>query len=190
VGDTRQGTDGEGLLSSDQRPLTTALATEALLGDGRVVRVRALRAEDADAVRALHAHVSEDSRRMRFFSASPHVADQYAQHLTTATDHHLALVAENGTGLLGVASAEPDPHDRQSAEMALLVDDSHKHTGIGTPLLEHLASAARHRGIHRFVTEVLDENVPMLEVLRRGRRNCSRTWACFHQVSEIGANED
>ena len=36
--------------------------------------------------------------------------------------------------------------------------------GLGSVLLEHLAAAARERGIHRFVAEVLPENRAMLRV--------------------------
>lgn len=53
-----------------------------------------------------------------------------------------------------------------SAEVALLVADSHQHEGIGTLLVEHLASLARQAGIRQFVAEVLAENALMTQVLR------------------------
>lgn len=148
-------------------PAGPAPAAEALLADGRVVRLRPLRPDDADAVRELHTRVSDESRRLRFFSPRQDLARRYAEHLVTATDHHLALVAESDRVVLGVASAELDPEHSERAELALLVDDTRQHTGIGTLLLEHLATAARRRGVRHFLAEVLEENLPMLEVLRR-----------------------
>lgn len=73
-----------------------APAAEALLADGRVVRLRTLRPEDRDAVQALHARACDESVRLRFFSVRRDLAGTYAEHLTTATDHHLAMVAVAG----------------------------------------------------------------------------------------------
>ncbi|MGH4024429.1 MAG: GNAT family N-acetyltransferase, partial [Pseudonocardiaceae bacterium] len=152
------------LINGLDRPIPEA---EALLADGRVVRVRPLRREDGDAVQELHARACDASLRLRFFAPRRALARDYAEHLATATDHHLAMVAESDRLILGVASAEPDPQHPECAELAVLVDDTRQHTGIGTLLLEHLATAARHRGIRRFVAEVLEDNALMLEVLRR-----------------------
>ena len=41
--------------------------------------------------------------------------------------------------------------------MAFLVEDAHQGRGVASVLLEHLAAAARERGIERFVAEVLPE---------------------------------
>ena len=143
-----------------------APAAEALLADGRVVRLRTLRPEDRDAVQALHARACDESVRLRFFSVRRDLAGTYAEHLATAADHHLAMVAVAGETVIGVASAEPNPTDTECAEVAVLVDDARQHTGIGTLLLEHLAAQARRHGIRRFVAEVLEENMGMLDVLR------------------------
>ena len=53
-------------------------------------------------------------------------------------------------------------HDE--AEVAFLVDDASQGHGIGTILLEHLASEARRHGIRRFVANTLAENHKMLRV--------------------------
>src|SRR3712207_7667794 len=46
----------------------------------------------------------------------------------------------------------------RSAEVAFLIEDAHQRRGLGSVLLEHLAAAARERGIKRFVAEVLAQN--------------------------------
>ena len=53
-----------------------------------------------------------------------------------------------------------------SAEMAFAVDDSEQGRGIGTRLLEQLASRARQAGISRFVAEVMASNAAALGVFR------------------------
>ena len=68
--------------------------------------------------------------------------------------------------------------------MAFVVSDEQQGRGIGTVLLEHLAAAARERGITRFVAETLARNRQMLGVFRaagfaertrhRGRRRSRR----------------
>src|SRR4029434_10415105 len=50
------------------------------------------------------------------------------------------------------------------AEVAFLIEDAHQGRGIAQLLLEHLAQAARERGINRFVAEVLPENRRMARV--------------------------
>ena len=50
------------------------------------------------------------------------------------------------------------------AEVAFVVGDAQQGRGIGSVLLEHLAAAARERGIKRFVAEVLAENSRMVRV--------------------------
>ena len=52
--------------------------------------------------------------------------------------------------------------DTDAAEVALLVEDSQQGRGLGSILLEHLAAAARERGISRFTAAVLSQNTKML----------------------------
>ena len=52
------------------------------------------------------------------------------------------------------------------AEVAFLVEDAYQGRGIGQVLLEHLAQAARERGISKFVAEVLPDNSRMIQTFR------------------------
>ena len=54
--------------------------------------------------------------------------------------------------------------DRESAEVALAVEDHWQGHGLGTLLLDELASSARRHGVTRFVADVLTENRDMLDV--------------------------
>lgn len=138
---------------------------EALTALGAVVRLRPVRPGDADAIRALHARTSDHNLYLRFFNASPSAAEREVVRLTRPpADDHEVLVAELGDLLIGVASYERITDDE--AEVAILVDDDHHREGIGTLLLEHLASLARRHGFARLLGETLMHNRPMLDVFR------------------------
>ena len=78
---------------------------------------------------------------------------------------HLALVAERAGQLVGVAQ-----YDRiigsAVAEVAFVVDDAHQGLGIGTLLLEYLASEGRRYGLKRFAADILFENARMVKVFQ------------------------
>jgi acyl-CoA synthetase (NDP forming)/GNAT superfamily N-acetyltransferase len=134
---------------------------DVLLRDGGIATVRPLRPEDADGLRDLHARVSDRTIWLRFFSVSRSTAEQYLDRLVVNEDV-LALVAVRGGSVVGLTTAEPLGDG--VAEVAFLVDDRESGRGLGSLLLEHLAAAARQRGIHRFTAQVLVENRAMLNV--------------------------
>ncbi|MFL6072097.1 MAG: GNAT family N-acetyltransferase [Mycobacteriales bacterium] len=143
---------------------TTSPSVRALLADGQVAAIREIVPDDREALRDLHARMSERSLFLRFFSLGTHGPDQFAARITTpAPGTRTALGAFAGGRIIGVASYETllEP---ETAEVALAVaDDMHGH-GVGTLLLEHLGSRARQAGVLRFVAEVMPENRPMLRV--------------------------
>ena len=63
-----------------------------------------------------------------------------------------------------VAVGRYDRIEPHSAEVAFNVSDSHQGTGLASVLLEHLAAAARERGINSFTAEVLPQNTKMIKV--------------------------
>lgn len=139
---------------------------DALLIDGRIVRIRPLRATDEPQLRRLYERISARSLYLRFFSPSRGALEADLGRLLRppAADHE-NLVAELGGDLVAVAGYErlADPG---VAEVAFLVDDAYHGLGLGSLLLEHLAAAARVGGIDRFVAETLAENAGMLHVFR------------------------
>ena len=139
----------------------TLAPADVLLTDGRVGVVRRIGPEDAEGLQDLHARVSDDTLRLRFFSASRHAAHQYVEHVLSDPDV-LALVAEVEGQIVGLATAEPVRP--RSSEVAFLVADDFRGQGLGTLLLEHLAALARDQGIRRFEADVLSDNSRMLAV--------------------------
>ena len=137
--------------------------TYALLTDGSTVEIRPARAQDADAVRAMHAAMSPDNLYLRFFSMSPDNADREAKRVSREpAPDRAALLAWRGDRLVGVASYEPMADG--VAEVAFAVPDDMHGKGIATLLLEHLVSVARERGVRAFAAETLMENRAMLAV--------------------------
>ncbi|MER7246899.1 GNAT family N-acetyltransferase [Kribbella sp. NPDC000426] len=136
---------------------------DVLASDGSVVRIRPVRADDEPALEAMNGRVSDESIYLRFFGINRLMADEYTRHLAVEHDGHVALVAEYGGDLVGIASYELlRPGE---AEMAFLVQDSVHGRGIGTLLLEQLAATARENGIQRLRADTLGENAKMLRVL-------------------------
>ena len=63
-----------------------------------------------------------------------------------------------------IAVGRYDRTDDTEAEVAFLIEDAHQGRGIAQLLLEHLAEAARERGITGFFAEVLPQNRAMAQV--------------------------
>jgi acyl-CoA synthetase (NDP forming)/RimJ/RimL family protein N-acetyltransferase len=140
----------------------TGTGWDVLAADGSVVRIRPLREDDEAALDAMNQRVSDRSIYLRFFGISRSSADEHTHHLATGHDGHVALVAEYGDQLVGVASYEPLRSGE--AEMAFLLEDSMHGKGIGTLLLEQLAAIARENGVQRLRADTLVENAGMLRV--------------------------
>ncbi|HSP39329.1 MAG TPA: GNAT family N-acetyltransferase [Frankiaceae bacterium] len=144
---------------------------DVVLRDGSTARLRTLHPSDGPALLQLHRSLSPDSTYLRFFTASRNSGDLYVERLIRPqTQQHAGLVLMHHGRLVGVASYEgvPDPvaGEVPSAEIAFAVADDEHGLGVGTLLLEHLASRARARGITRFVAEVLPRNQRMVDVFR------------------------
>ena len=143
---------------------TPAEATYALLTDGSTVGIRPARAQDTEAVRAMHAAMSLDNIYLRFFSMSPGAAEQEAKRVCREPDSdHAALLAWQGDRLVGVAAYEPAGKPGV-AEVAFAVSDDMHGRGIASLLLEHLVWQARQHGLRAFTAETLAENSAMLRV--------------------------
>jgi acyl-CoA synthetase (NDP forming)/L-amino acid N-acyltransferase YncA len=138
---------------------------DALAADGSCIRIRPVAATDADALVALHEQVSDRSRYLRFFTGDPNAGRRFVDDLFAAGEKHtgqIVLVAERGGAVVGMGVSMP--MGDEEAEIAFLVADSCHGLGLGTLLLEQLASIARERGIRRFHADVLRENSAMLGV--------------------------
>jgi acyl-CoA synthetase (NDP forming)/GNAT superfamily N-acetyltransferase len=152
---------------------------DALTADGAIVTIRPVTGEDADALARLYERASPASLRLRFFAQPGRaaLAAEVARLTRPASAGHAALAAELSGALVGVASYERDKPTDLTAEFAVFVDDAAQGRGIGTLLLEHLATHAGRHGIEALHGQVLSDNARMLTVARDLTAHASGRWA-------------
>ncbi len=136
---------------------------DVLLADGGVAHLRPIRPADADRLVAFYERVSPESKYLRFFVPYPRLTDRDVRRFTEV-DYvdRVAFILTLGEDMIAVGRYDRIEDDH--AEVAFLIEDAHQGRGIAQLLLEHLAQAARERGITRFVAEVLPENRRMAKV--------------------------
>ncbi len=139
---------------------------DVLLADGGTARLRPIRPSDADLLVSFYDRVSPESKYLRFFAPYPRLSRRDVKRFTEV-DYvdRVALILTLGDRMIGVGRwdrIEDAPGRR--AEIAFLVEDAHQGRGVAQLLLEHLAEAARERGITGFMAEVLPENRRMAQV--------------------------
>jgi acyl-CoA synthetase (NDP forming)/RimJ/RimL family protein N-acetyltransferase len=136
---------------------------DVLLSDGGVAHLRPIRPSDADRLVAFYDRVSPESKYLRFFAPYPRLSHRDVKRFTEV-DYvdRVALIITLGDDMIAVGRFDRMEDDH--AEVAFLIEDAHQGRGIGQLLLEHLAEAARERGITRFVAEVLPQNRRMAKV--------------------------
>ncbi|HTV10334.1 MAG TPA: GNAT family N-acetyltransferase [Acidimicrobiales bacterium] len=151
---------------SSASPFNNASGWDVVLSDGSTARVRCANPQDAPQIEALHARLSPESVRLRYLGAHPHMSPvELASLLECSNPDHLALVAERAGVIIGISQYDRVPGS-DVAEVAFVVDDEHQGLGIGTLLLEYLASEGRHSGLKRFAADTLWENDQMVQVFR------------------------
>jgi acetate---CoA ligase (ADP-forming) len=136
------------------------------LRDGSPVTLRPATTADEPALRSFLAGLCPEARRLRFFSGAADMSS--AAHLAAELcEGRFGLVAHDETGAL-VAHALYIQLDDTRAEVAVEVADHLHDRGLGTILIERLATVAERDGVTHFVAEVLPENHAMLDVFRDG----------------------
>ncbi|HSF26665.1 MAG TPA: GNAT family N-acetyltransferase [Actinomycetes bacterium] len=138
---------------------------DVVLSDGATAHLRPITPEDADRLVLFYERVSDQSKYYRFFAPYPRLTAQDVDRFTHVDhDARVAFIVVVGEDMIAVGRY--DRVGRDTAEVAFLVEDAHQGRGLGSVLLEHLAAAARERGVRRFVAEVLPANRRMLTVFQ------------------------
>jgi acyl-CoA synthetase (NDP forming)/GNAT superfamily N-acetyltransferase len=150
---------------------------DVVAADGGTVHLRPITPEDADGIVGLMERSSDQTRYYRFFGPMRRLSDKDL-HRFTHVDHdaRVAFVVLLGDRLIGVGRYDRYP-GTDDAEVAFLIEDAHQRRGLGSVLLEHLAAAARERGITRFVAEVLSQNSTMVRVFLDAGYSAERSYA-------------
>ena len=137
---------------------------DVALRDGSTVRVRAVRPDDVEELRALLGGMSDRSRWLRFLSAAADL--ERAARSAARPEGGMGLVATAGSPERIVAHATYILETPERAEVAFEVADAWHGRGLATILLAHLAGAAERDGVATFVAYVHPTNHRMIGVFR------------------------
>jgi RimJ/RimL family protein N-acetyltransferase len=132
--------------------------------------LRPLCAGDREALRALFARLSPESRRLRYLTGKPELSDRELTYLTDV-DHvrHEALTAIDARhgSIIGVARYVMWPTRAGGADVAIEVADDFQRHGAGLALAQALIQRARENGIHVLTATTLWENRPARSLAHR-----------------------
>jgi len=156
---------------TEPRFFSSDYVERAVLRDGTPVRLRLVRSDDKELLRAGFERLSQASRYARFMAPKMELSDDELRYLCEV-DHqnHVAIGVLRdddhdppiglGIGRFIRLSDRPD-----TAEAAIAISDEVQHQGLGRLLLLRLIAAASERGIRRFRCELLGTNTRMAALL-------------------------
>ena len=138
---------------------------DVVLSNGRPVHLRPITPGDTERMQAFHKSLSPETIYFRYFTSKPFLTERELHHFTHV-DYvdRVAFVAVVNDEIVGVGRY--DRINESDAEIAFSIRDEYQGRGLGSVFLEHLAAAARDRGISRFVAEVLPENRRMINTFK------------------------
>lgn len=148
---------------------------EVPLGDGRVLRVRAMEPRDTGPLCDLYASLDVEDRYRRFFCGSLPTHEFVGRLIESATNRGGGLVVEvvDGDHVELVAEATyvaprrgPDPGGYLAPDFAITVARPWR-GWLGSYLLDALLEHARSAGIENLQADILTANASMLSLVRR-----------------------
>ncbi|MER5182470.1 GNAT family N-acetyltransferase [Streptomyces sp. NPDC002896] len=146
-------------------PYPEDLEQPGLVRTGRSTFVRPIRPEDADRLVAFVGGLSRATLAYRSLGPVVRARDDVIRrgaHVDYLNE--LALVALAGDEIAGLVRYVRDPDEPDHAEVTFTIRDDHQSEGFGRLLLEHIAAAARDRGIRVLEADVLADNTRMINV--------------------------
>ena len=143
--------------------------------DNQLIRVRALRPEDAELLVDLFENMGANSRYLRFNLAltdpDPSLVLEEARRMARVKPGRdgawLAFADLLDRPNAPIGGARYVRLDETTAEAALAVRDDMQNKGIGTGLLTYLTSQAKEAGITRLVATVQRTNRSLLHILHK-----------------------
>jgi GNAT superfamily N-acetyltransferase len=160
-------------------------AGDVMAVDSTPLCVRPVTDDDHDRLRRLFARLSPRSIRLRYFSPIRELSDaQIARFIDVDHQCHELLVALRGDEIVAEARYDGDCATGE-AEIALTVEDTWQHRGVGVRLARRLMGLAAERGFDRLVANILPENEPALGLVRELAPDASVRWDSGTYVATI-----
>lgn len=154
----------------------TEYELDVVLRDGGGARIRPIRPDDGDLVRAFFEKLGPESRYYRFFRVKNTLEPEEIERFTNVDYHdRMSLIALHEGEMIAVGTYDRERDQSDRAEVAFAVVDEQQGRGLGTKLLELLTTYARSHGIKGFRAYVLGENRQMMRVFRNSGYELNRT---------------
>ena len=149
---------------------------DIVVRDGGGARIRPIRPDDGELVKAFFEKLGPDSRYYRFFQVKRTLEPAEIDYFTNVDySDRMALVALLDEEIIAIGRYDRERTDPAIAEVAFAVIDEQQGRGLGTRLLELLTTRARSQGIKGFRAFVLGENRQMMRVFRNSGYELTRT---------------
>ena len=144
-------------------------SAEAALKDGSIIKIRTIRSDDQEKMKAFFESLSRETLRLRFMALTRIPSQDELTKLVTVDFSKNMLIVATVTTVEGeeiVAEARYALDSKTNlAETAILVADQWRRKGIGTLMLAKLAGIAKKRGIKGFYAEVAVDNTTLFRLL-------------------------
>ncbi len=158
-------------MSADTPQDAASYNEAAILRNGAIVRIRAVRPDDKERFAAAFRNLEKESIFTRFFYYKQELTPEDLKSATEVDfETVVALVVtiggEGAETIIGggrFAILDPKAAERH-AEVAFTVEEDYHNQGMAGLLLQHLAGIARRMRVQVFEAEVLDMNRGMLKV--------------------------
>ncbi|MGD9871766.1 MAG: GNAT family N-acetyltransferase [Thauera sp.] len=151
-------------------PYPLHLMQDWKVGDGRPVRTRPVRPEDAKLLLGFFDALSPETRYMRFMEELDELSPAMVARFTQIDyDREMALIAttiddKGAEQMIGIARYALAA-DGESVEFALVVADDWQRHGLGRRLMGALIEVARGKGFRSIFGDVLGKNAKMLRLM-------------------------
>lgn len=136
------------------------------------LEIRPVSPGDAPDVRAFYESLSADTLWLRYFVTTPPVEQRDIDWFVNVDQHdHVALVAvaklDGVRCIVGEARSIRFSDDPELAEAAIVVADAWQGQGVGSRLVDALATKAAESGVRRWQVVRLSENIAAARVFQR-----------------------
>ncbi len=145
-------------------------SSRVILKDGSAILFRPIKLDDAQAWLDFYHRISKRSIYLRLHHTPPEMTiDDAVRFCTADYQNQFAFVAEaiieKQKQIVAVGRYSRMPNAK-TAEIAFIIQDEYQEKGIGTKLIEWLATVARQNDIDTFEAYVLPENTEMLSTFQ------------------------